>query len=192
MKRLFYLASEIQKLFVKENWRFCFIGGIALQRWGEPRLTLDVDISLLTGFKNEAYFIDILCRKYLSRIENAEAFALRNRVLLLKSEENIPIDIALAGLPFEKNAVDRATDFPFLESITLCTCSAEDLVVYKAFADRKKDWADIEGILCRQKDALDMQYIKKQLQPLVEIKESPHILPQLFDLKSSINNVSPK
>ena len=29
------------------------MGGVALQRWGEPRLTQDVDLTLLTGFGDE-------------------------------------------------------------------------------------------------------------------------------------------
>ncbi len=32
----------IQMLGAIEGWRFCFIGGVAQQRWGEPRLTEDV------------------------------------------------------------------------------------------------------------------------------------------------------
>lgn len=188
MKRLFQLAADIHSLFIKKNWRFCFIGGIALQRWGEPRLTLDVDISLLTGYGNEKQFVDMLCGRFSSRIENAADFALCNRVLLLKSEQDIPIDISLAGLPFEELAINRATDFPFLETAVLRTCSAEDLIVYKAFADRQKDWADIEGILIRQRHNLDMEYIEKQLQPLAELKENPDLLIRLHDLQSTVIN----
>src|SRR5438552_3575923 len=33
----------------EQGWRFCIIGGLALQRWGEPRLTRDIDI----GFSAE-------------------------------------------------------------------------------------------------------------------------------------------
>jgi len=155
-----------------------------VQRWGEPRLTVDIDISLLTGFGNEEQFVKYLSHKYEPRIDNADEFALRNRVLLLKSDRNIPIDIALAGLPFEQCAVERATDFSFLVSVTLRTCSAEDLIIYKAFADRNKDWADIEGILARQRNELDWQYIDKHLLPLVELKGSSHILPKLQQLAS--------
>lgn len=187
MRRLFQLAADLHSFFVKQNWRFCFIGGIALQRWGEPRLTLDVDISLLTGFENEKQYVDMLCGRFRSRIENAADFALRNRVLLLKSEQEIPIDISLAGLPFEELAIERASDFAFLETALLRTCSAEDLIVYKAFADRQKDWADIEGILIRQRHCLDMEYIEKQLKPLTELKESPHLLRRLHEMRSGIN-----
>ena len=184
MKALFHLAKEIQDVLLTENWHFCFIGGIALQRWGEPRLTLDVDISLLTGFGNEDYFVDKLCSRFSSRIENAEEFAFQNRVLLLKSDRNIPIDIALAGLPFEEDAIERATDFLFLKSLSLKTCSAEDLIIYKAFADRRKDWADVESILMRQNNKIDIEYINKHLIPLVELKENPQILTTLKEIQS--------
>ena len=41
MRDLFLLADEIQSFCQVRGWRFCFIGGIALQRRGEPRLTGD-------------------------------------------------------------------------------------------------------------------------------------------------------
>ena len=51
MRDLFRLADEIQSFCRDRGWRFCFIGGIALQRWGEPRLTGDIDLTILTGFE---------------------------------------------------------------------------------------------------------------------------------------------
>jgi hypothetical protein len=46
-------------------------------------------------------------------------------------------------------AVQRCT-FEFLLGAGIRTCSAEDLIVYKAFADRPRDWVDVKGILLRQ------------------------------------------
>ena len=43
-------AEEIQAFCQLRGWPFCFIGGVAVQRWAEPRLTQDVDLTLLTGF----------------------------------------------------------------------------------------------------------------------------------------------
>ncbi len=186
MKALFHLAAEVQDLCTSQSWPFCFIGGIALQRWGEPRLTVDVDLSLFTGYGKEEQFIDAFLKKYEPRIEDAREFAIQNRVILIKSERDIPVDIVLAGLPFEEQAVSRATDFSFLRSVTLRTCSAEDLIIYKAFADRNRDWADIEGILVRQKGKLEWSHIEKYLLPLSELKEIPHIISKLNDLRSSL------
>jgi hypothetical protein len=53
----------------------------------------------------------------------------------------------------------------------LVTCSAEDLVVLKAFADRMQDWLDIEGIIVRQGASLDRSLVLQELGPLLELKE---------------------
>ena len=184
MKSLFQVAANLQHFMIEQRWRFCFIGGIALQRWGQPRLTVDVDVSLLTGIGSEQAYVEALCGRYHPRIPDAADFALANRVLLLQSDEAIPLDIALAGFPFEEFVIERATDFQFLENVLLRTCSAEDLIILKAFADRPRDWADIETILIRQSGLLDRDYIAKQLAPLCDLKEEPQIfekLNQLFD-----------
>ncbi len=67
---------------------------------------------------------------------DAREFALQNRVVLLRSDSGIPIDVALGAMPFEERATDRATDFVLQEGASLTTCSAEDLIVFKAFAGR--------------------------------------------------------
>ena len=185
MRDLFRLASEIQGFCQDRNWGFCFIGGLALQRWGEPRLTGDVDLTILTGFGDEAGYISDLCRRYPQRVEDAASFALRHRVLLLKSARGIPIDVSLAALPFEERVIERATAYRYLAEIRLLTCSAEDLIVLKAFADRPRDWADIEGIVTRSGSRLDWLTIETELQPLCEAKEAPHILPRLAALRTA-------
>ena len=50
-------AAELQAFCESQGWRFCVIGGSALQRWGEPRETADVDLTLLTGFGGEEPFV---------------------------------------------------------------------------------------------------------------------------------------
>jgi len=43
MTGLFTLALELQDCCLNQGWPFCFIGGLAVQHWGEPRLTHDVE-----------------------------------------------------------------------------------------------------------------------------------------------------
>ncbi len=183
MRDLFLLAGELQSFCQERGWRFCFIGGIALQRWGEPRLTGDVDLTILTGFGEEAGYVEELCREFGGRIPDVAEFALRNRVLLLQSGHGIPIDISLGALPFEERVIERATVYRFLDDVRLNTCSAEDLVVLKAFADRSRDWADIEGVLLRTGCQLAWETVETELEPLCEAKEAPHILPRLRALR---------
>ena len=172
-------AGELQTVCEQQAWRFCFIGGLALVRWGEPRETVDVDLTLLTGFGTEKPFVELLLSCFEGRVEHPQEFALKYRVLLLRAKSGVGLDIALGALPFESSAVARSSLFTFPGDMVLRTCSAEDLVVMKSFAARGKDWVDVEGVIVRQTGSLDWNYIYEQLRPLVELKGSPEILEQL-------------
>jgi len=185
MTDLIRVAAELQKFCERHNWSFCIIGGLALQFWGEQRLTKDVDLTLLTGFGNEEVYVDALLEKFSPRIEDAKTFALRNRVLLLQTENKIGIDISLGAFPYEETMINRAELQQYLPKIRLRICSAEDLIVLKAFADRSKDWSDIQTVLIKQRK-LDWHYINKQLAPLVELKEEPEIIRKLEKLRKEI------
>ena len=39
-------ARDLQSFCQLEKWRTCFIGGVAVQRWGAPRFTQDADITV--------------------------------------------------------------------------------------------------------------------------------------------------
>jgi hypothetical protein len=64
---------------------------LALQRWGEPRLTQDVDLTVISGFGREAQYADQFLSAFAPRIPDARAFALRHRVLLLLGRDGIAV-----------------------------------------------------------------------------------------------------
>lgn len=179
MNKILEAAVELQKVCQFEGWQFCFIGGLALQRWSEPRETVDVDLSLFAGFGEEQQFSQALLRHFEPRISNAADFAQKRRVLLLRSSEGVGLDVALAALPYEELVIQRSSYFDYTPTISLRTCSAEDLIVLKAFAGRGQDWADIERIIVRQTGKLDWDYIREQLSPLAALKDAPEIVDQL-------------
>lgn len=171
MNPIFAAALEIQDFCGAEGWKFCFIGGLAVQRWGEPRLTQDVDLTILTPFGGETPFVERLLERFRARRSDAREFALCHRVLLLEASNGIPLDVALGALPFEERAIERASGFAIQPGVALTTCSAEDLVVFKAFAGRDRDWLDIEGVALRQAGRLDEKLVHRELLPLLELKE---------------------
>ena len=158
---------------------FCVIGGVALQRWGEPRYTADADLSVLVEPGQEPRVAQDLLARLPARIENAADFAARTRVVLLRSEQDVGIDIVLAGLPFEARVIERSSPWSLGKSSTLRTCSAEDLLVMKVFAARDKDWADVTSILERQGQKLELDLIRAELSPLLEAKEQPELAEKL-------------
>ena len=186
MIEVIHAAGELQTVCLSQGWQFCFIGGLALQRWGEPRETVDADLTLLTGFGAEEPFIQILLQHFEGRIPGAAQFARERRVLLLRSSKGVGLDVALGAMPFEELVVQRSSFFDYPPKITLRTCSAEDLIVLKAFAARGQDWVDVERIIVRQTGNLDWTYILLQLRPLAELKEAPEIVDQLERLRREL------
>lgn len=142
-------------------------------------MTVDVDLTVFTGFGGEEDCIQGFLKAFESRIEDAKGFAERTRVLLLKSASGVGIDLALGAMPFEERTISRATAYILDERHSLTTCSAEDLIVHKAFANRDQDWMDIRGVLCRQSGRLNRDLVLTELEPLVELKEDPKILERL-------------
>lgn len=169
------------------NLKFCFIGGIAIQRWGEPRVTDDLDVTVLTGFGNESPVIQTMLQRYQSRIEDAKGFALQARVLLLQDISGCDIDMSLGALPFEDRIVERSSLWGTPGYGSIRTCSAEDLIVLKAFASRPQDWIDVEKVLIRQGKSLDRALIIDEITPLTELKEEPAILTHLEQLMSQVD-----
>jgi hypothetical protein len=178
-------AFVLQTFLERHQRRFCFIGGIAVQNWGEPRLTRDIDVSLLTGFGDEERDVDLLLGAYPARLPDARGFALTHRVLLLRTPEGIGIDVSLAALPFEQLAIERAVLIELLPSRKLRLCSAEDLLIMKLFAGRETDVRDARSIVVRQgMDSLDWGHIETHLAALADLKEDPGLLDQLRRIRS--------
>ena len=179
MNAIFEAALEIEAICRAAKFEFCFIGGLAVQRWGQPRMTADVDLTVITGFGGEAPYVDALLAHLRPRITDAREFALRHRTLLVMASNGIHADIALGAMPFEERAAARASQYQLADGKSVTTCSAEDLIVHKAFAARDKDWLDIEGIVTRQGGRLDRTVIWNELLPLLELRDDASIEPRL-------------
>jgi hypothetical protein len=184
MNDLLNAARQLQYFCDSRGWKSCVIGGLAVQRWGEPRVTRDVDVTLLTGFGSERTFIEPLLAQYPARITQPLDFALRNRVLLLQTAEGIGLDVSLGALPFEELAIARASDYTFSPGLSIRTCSAEDLLVLKLFAYRPMDLRDAETVTLRQRGRLDWSYVEEHLRPLAEFKDHAAIIENLMRLRT--------
>lgn len=99
------------------------------------------------------------------------------------------LDVSCGGFPFERAAGDRARKVQVIPGVRLRLCTAEDLIVYKAFAGRAIDWMDVESIIAKQqRKKLDWRYIHAQLKPLAELKEEPQIVEKLKDLRRIVES----
>ncbi|MEO8024847.1 MAG: nucleotidyl transferase AbiEii/AbiGii toxin family protein [Bryobacteraceae bacterium] len=181
---LFEAAASVQSFCDAQGWRSCFIGGLAVQRWGEPRVTRDVDLSLLAGFGDNSAMVAKLLGAFYPRIADVQRLAREGRVVLLKTGNGIGIDVSLAGLPFEERMIDRASDFEFTPGSRFRTCSAEDLIVMKLFAARPIDYQDARGVVARQGSRLNWNIVESEIEPLAEIMERPALRAEVAKLRN--------
>ena len=179
LNNILQLAVQVGLELEKCGILFCFIGGTAYQRWGEPRQTSDVDATLMVEFGEERETVKKLLKMYSARIDNVEEFAERNRIVLLQSRQGIGIDLSLGGLPYESRQIARSSVWKVPGHGDIRTCSAEDLVVLKSFASRPQDWIDVEKVIIRQGARLNRVLIKDELLPLAELKEEPELMDRL-------------
>jgi hypothetical protein len=187
MNGLYTAALEAQAFFQERAWRYCIIGGVALARWGQPRSTQDVDISLWTELGREADYIDPILGRFRGRIADARQFALDHRVLLCQASNGGRLDIILAAFPFEERVIMRATPFNFAAGVSLVTVAAEDLILLKAVADRGQDWTDVRGIIERKTKQLDWDYIYRELPGLTQLSEKPEIVQRLEGIRAEVD-----
>lgn len=185
MNGLFSAAATVTRFCEERSWRHCLIGGLAVLRWGEPRVTRDVDVTVLSGFGGEAPYVDALLERFSGRLSAARDFALQHRVVLVQTSSGVGVDVTLAALPFEERAVARSSWWQVAPEVSLRTCSAEDLVVFKAFAGRPRDWSDIESVIARQGPRLDRGLILEEVAPLLAAKEVGDGLDRLTELLST-------
>ena len=169
-------AHEVLSVLNEAGTPACLIGGLALQRWGQPRATADVDLSVLAPYGHESHVLDTLLARFGVRRPDAREFALAHRVLLMKSTTGVPVDVALAALPFELEALEHASHWEAVPGVRLRTCSAEHLIVYKLVAGRPQDLIDVEGIVRRQGKRLDVERVRQWGRAFAELKEDPDLL----------------
>lgn len=150
------------------------IGGIAVIAHGVPRLTTDIDATVWFEDIDLEDLFALLARNGIEpRLGDALDFARRRQVLLLRHRPSgTPLEITLASLPFEREALARATPVRFAE-IEVPVASPEDLVVYKTLAWRDRDRPDVERLLILHGSTMNLDRVRRLVREFAEILEDP-------------------
>jgi hypothetical protein len=151
------------------------MGGLAVQYWGEPRLTRDVDVTAAVPLDGTEDFVRLIMSHFVSRVEDAVSFARQTRMILVKASNGCEIDISMSIPDYEDEVIRRAIDYELEQGKRVQLCSAEDLIIHKAVAGRPRDIEDIEGIVYRQGNSLDVEYIRLWLREFAAALENPEL-----------------
>jgi hypothetical protein len=146
--------ADLTQWFSRERIPAMIIGGVAASVLGRPRLTQDIDVLVVLAEAEWARALESAAAcGIVARIPDALGFAERARVLLMRhSKSGIDLDVIVAGLPFEQQAVERGRVHD-VAGVSIRLPTVEDLLVMKAIARRPRDLEDIQGLLTAHPDA---------------------------------------
>ena len=136
------------------------IGGTAVILRGVARVTDDVDATVWAEDVSIETLLAVFARHEIEgRIVDVAEFARDRQVVLLRHRPSgTSIDVSLAWLPFEREALDRAETLD-VEGVPIPVARVQDLIVYKAVAWRDRDRADIERLARTHRDEIDFREV---------------------------------
>lgn len=167
--------TDLARLFAESRIPYMVIGGMANAVWGEPRATLDIDVTLWVEEAAIPATVDVLSGNFRPLVADPTGFIAETRVLPMESIDGVRIDVIFGMLPFEREAVQRAVPFA-VAGVPVSFCTAEDLVLMKIISERDRDLADAREVVARRLPELDLAYLDPRVAELSAILERPEIL----------------
>lgn len=167
--------QALQSLIAKFHDQGVIVGGVAASLLGTPRYTVDLDAVFLLSIEDIPELLAKASQLGIEpRIADADTFAHRSRVLLLRHvASGIDIDLSLGILPFEVEMVERS-GMVEVGPVKMRLPTPEDLIIMKAIARRPKDLADIQSIAASHPD-LDKERIQYWVDQFGEALDLPDL-----------------
>lgn len=175
MTHLEEALQEIVTALQDASLPYMLIGGLAVSAWGEPRSTLDVDITVWATPESLGHAVAALAARVRALPQDPLRFVRDTRVLPLESRGGVRIDVVFAALPVQQEAIGRARSKE-IGGVSTRVASVEDLILMKLISEREKDLEDARRLLRRFRETLDRSYLGPRLAELAEGLARPGIL----------------
>ena len=165
---------DLSKILFEKHIRYMVIGGMANAVWGNPRATIDVDVTVWVQDKKIEYTTQIFAEEFDVLVPNPIEFIKETRVLPLRTLDGVQLDIIFGSLPYEEEAIHRAVNVS-ISGTLVRFCTPEDLILHKIISNRNKDVTDACGIVKKRLKNLDLAYLDPRIRELANIIERPEI-----------------
>ena len=153
------LARELDRARIP----YMVIGGQAVQLYGEPRMTRDIDLTLGLGSEGLDRVVEVCGRCGLKPLPATPAEFVRETMVLpaLDERTGIRVDFIFSVTEYERQAIGRSRSVE-LDGVSVRFATVEDVVIHKMVAGRPRDLDDVRGILAKNTE-LDRGYVERWL-----------------------------
>lgn len=142
-------------------------GSVAAIAYGEPRLTLDMDVVVDISSDQAQKLTKSFGPEYYVNLESMlEAIINKGSFNIIQSEEGVKVDFYVLGDdPFSREVFKRKKEQGFDKSRQAIFVSPEDIILKKLewykMGESNKHLEDIKGVLKISAAKLDLSYIEK-------------------------------
>jgi hypothetical protein len=153
------LARELDRAEIP----YMVIGGQAVQLYGEPRLTRDIDVTLGIGHEELARVLAVCSRCALRPLTERPGELVRDTMVLPALEERtgIRVDFVFSFTGYERQAIERSRPVE-LGGAQVRFAAVEDVIIHKLVAGRPRDLEDARIIIVKN-SGLDRAYVERWL-----------------------------
>jgi hypothetical protein len=166
MKEVLRALRDAVDVLEKLQLRYAVMGGFAVRVWSIPRATWDVDVTvaaepddlarLQREFEGRGYSMPAV---YDSGWRDAVGGMPVVKFRWYVPGGDLDVDIFLVETPFQQSLIQRRRRAP-ADGIDMWVASAEDLILLKLVASRRRDLVDVADILFMQ-GQLDEKYMRR-------------------------------
>ncbi len=155
--------AKIAKQLDAAKIPYMIIGGQAVLRYGEPRLTKDIDVTLGLGVHELPKILDLLKKlKLRCLVPSPKKFVEMTYVLpAIDAESEVRIDFIFSDTAFERRSIKRSKAVK-IGNQRVQFATLEDVIIQKVIAGRERDLEDVATMLMKNPRA-NVRYIKKWL-----------------------------
>jgi hypothetical protein len=171
------LLADFQQACAELGVGWYLFGAQAALLYGSPRLTADADLTVQLGSLPTQALVQALTKHGFDLRIVEPTFVEITRVLpVLHRGSGFPADVVLGGPGLEEAFLARAV-VRDVHGLLVPVAAAEDLVVMKVLAGRRKDEDDVVAVLSAQHGNLDLALIRDTLRDLTEALAQDDLLP---------------
>lgn len=168
------LLEKVASALDRAGIPYMVIGGQAVLRYGEARLTRDIDLTLGADVDRLPDVLSVTAECGFDVLVDPEPFVRETMVLPCSDPgSGIRLDLVFSFSPYEREAIARALPVT-IGATQVRFATMEDLVIHKVIAGRPRDMEDVRGILLRN-PGLDGPLVEKHLDTIGSAVGEPYL-----------------